>query len=42
MQNYSDAIKWIDSGLALSPQSEEDAFLHKELKEMQKTYAQYR
>ena len=42
MKKYSDAIKWIDSGLALPAQTEEDAVMENELKTLEKSYSKYR
>ena len=42
LKNYSEAIKWVDSGLALPIQTEEDAVTQNELKDLEKSYAKYR
>lgn len=42
MKKYRDAIKWVDSGLALPNDSEEEAVLENDLKDMRKSYASYR
>ena len=42
MGKYRDAIKWIDSGLAVPVQTKEDELIEVELKQLEKSYAKYR
>ncbi|KAH9404244.1 Regulator of Microtubule Dynamics [Tyrophagus putrescentiae] len=42
MKKYHEAMKWVDSGLALPVQSDEDGLMETDLKEMEKSYASYR
>ena len=42
LKQYSEAIKWIDSGLAVPSQTEEDAVMHIELQTLEKSNAKYR
>lgn len=42
LKKYADAIKWIDLGLTMPIQTEEDAVTEIELKSLEKSYAKYR
>lgn len=42
LKRYADAIKWIDLGLTMPVQTEEDAVTEIELKSLEKSYSKYR
>lgn len=42
LKNYAEAIKWVDTGLALPEKTEEDAVSRIELKDLEKSYSKYR
>lgn len=42
MKKYHEAMKWVDSGLAIPVQTDEDGLMQTDLKELEKSYASYR
>lgn len=42
LRKYAEAIEWIDSGLSIKVETEDDGLSELELKELEKSYAKYR